>query len=281
MQQNKMNQTKPYRSPYAQGSWTADWKAPGLLGWGLGSLKIDIAKTKLLETNLSLSERKPMQVCLFDIDGTLLSSGGAGKAAMELALQEQFQVSSPTNIPFSGRTDRAVIRDLLERSEIEHTLENCRLFIEGYLKHLPHTLVQLRGKVLPGILELLNGIQNGGKVHLGLLTGNMRRGAQTKLSHFGLVDFFSFGGYGDHHWDRDDVAREALSEIHTQFGEIHSSQIWVIGDTPLDVKCAKAIGAKVAAVATGLHSREELADSNPDLLFTDLSDPREILANIS
>src|SRR5205085_6726418 len=116
-------------------------------------------------------------------------------------------------------------------------------------------------------------------VAVGLLTGNIRAGARVKLGHFGLFDYFALGGFGDHHFDRDDVAREAWDEIHRRFnGRVAAERVWVIGDTPLDVRCARCIGAKAVAVATGWHSRDELAEHAPDLLLTDLSDPQPLLS---
>jgi phosphoglycolate phosphatase-like HAD superfamily hydrolase len=98
-----------------------------------------------------------------------------------------------------------------------------------------------------------------------------------KLGHFGLFEQFACGGYGDGWLDRDDVAREALAEVRRLWGEVHGERLWVVGDTPLDVRCARAIGARALAVCTGCHSREELADHRPDLLLADLSDPAPLL----
>jgi phosphoglycolate phosphatase-like HAD superfamily hydrolase len=110
------------------------------------------------------------------------------------------------------------------------------------------------------------------------LTGNVRAGAQAKLGHFQLFDHFAFGGFGDLHFDRDDVAREALSAVQSHLdGEVNPERIWVIGDTPLDVRCARAIGARAVAVVTGWHSQEELSASRPDLLLPDLADPTLLL----
>jgi phosphoglycolate phosphatase-like HAD superfamily hydrolase len=132
--------------------------------------------------------------------------------------------------------------------------------------------------VLPGIEAFLNTLAGRDDVAVGLLTGNLRAGARLKLGHYGLFDHFAFGGFGDHHWERDDVAREALAAVQAHLnGRARTERIWVIGDTPLDVQCARAIGANVAAVATGWHSREELAAAKPDLLLTDLSDPAPLL----
>jgi phosphoglycolate phosphatase len=98
-----------------------------------------------------------------------------------------------------------------------------------------------------------------------------------KLGHFGLLECFAFGGFGDDHYERDDVARAALRAASPRH-EASAGDVWVIGDTPLDIRCARAIGARVLAVATGVHTSQELADSNPDALLDDLSNTRELLA---
>src|SRR5207302_7838486 len=132
---------------------------------------------------------------------------------------------------------------------------------------------RMKGRVLPGIADLLAHLRQRDQVAVGLLTGNVRAGAQVKLGHFGLFEHFSFGGFGDHHFDRDDVAREALAAVRAHVHpEVTPDRIWVIGDTPLDVRCARAIGANVLAVATGTHTLAELAAAAPDLVLKDLSD---------
>jgi phosphoglycolate phosphatase len=221
-----------------------------------------------------------MHICLFDIDGTLLSSGGAGKAALEGALLEEFSLAGLRgNVPYSGRTDRAIIRDLLRLHEIEESAACWECLVAGYLRRLPECLRTHQGKVLPGIEALLRELAARDDIALGLLTGNLRAGARLKLGHYGLFDYFAFGGFGDQHWERDDVAREALEAVQAHFnGRARLDRIWVIGDTPLDVQCARAVGVKVAAVATGWHAKEELAAAGPDLLLDDLSDPRPLLA---
>lgn len=219
-----------------------------------------------------------MLVCLFDIDGTLLASGGAGKAALESALEDEFATPVRVHIPYSGRTDRAIIRDLFLAHGIPETHENVRRVLGAYLQRLPDCLKRFQGKVLPGIHDLLTALRGREQVCLGLLTGNVRAGAETKLGHFGLYEHFSFGGFGDHHFDRDDVAREAFTAVHQNFGShIVPDQVWVIGDTPLDVCCARAIGAKVIAVATGTHPFDELSNCQPDLVLRDLSDFNHLL----
>ena len=219
-----------------------------------------------------------MHVCLFDIDGTLIASGGAGKAALEAALTEEFGITRIIDkLQLSGRTDRAIIVDLFRLHVIEDNPENHRRLRDAYLRHLPGFLQA--GRVLPGIADLLAHLAGRADVAVGLLTGNIRAGARAKLGYFGLHNYFAFGGYGDHHLDRDDVAREALGEVRRQFnGSVNPERIWVIGDTPLDVRCARAIGARAVAVATGWHRAEELAEHAPDLLLTDLSDPAPLLS---
>jgi phosphoglycolate phosphatase-like HAD superfamily hydrolase len=219
-----------------------------------------------------------MHLLLWDIDGTLLSSGGAGKAAIEAALCEAFGVCLRGQVPYSGRTDRAICRDLLQLHGLEDSAENCRRLVAGYLERLPAALAKHRGAVLPGVAALLEELRARERTVLGLLTGNLREGARLKLGHYGLHRHFAFGGYGDHHLDRDAVAREALEAARAHLnGGVHLERTWVIGDTPLDVRCARAIGARVAAVATGWHSLEELEAARPDLLLTDLSDPKPLL----
>jgi phosphoglycolate phosphatase len=222
-----------------------------------------------------------MHVLLFDIDGTLLSSGGAGKAAIETALAEEFGVTVHAKVPYSGRTDRAIIQDLFRLHGVEDTASHLQKLLDGYFQRLPGFLATHKGQVLPGIAALLAHLGEREAV-IGLLTGNVRRGARLKLGHFGIDHHFAFGGFGDHHFDRDDVAREAYAAARDHLdGALVRERVWVIGDTPLDIRCARCIGANVAAVATGWHSRAELEAARPDLLLSDLSDPAPLLAALT
>lgn len=216
-----------------------------------------------------------MRICLFDIDGTLIASGGAGKAALEVALTAEHGVDEILpKLQLSGRTDPAIITDMLTMHGIEPTPQAMEALKATYLRHLPESLKTTTGAILPGISGILKELSKRSDVALGLLTGNVRAGASIKLKHFGIWDHFGFGGYGDHHLDRDDVAREAFSQVQQRYnGRVKRSDILVIGDTPMDVKCARAIGAKAIAVATGWHTVEELQGSEPDLLVKDLSNP--------
>jgi phosphoglycolate phosphatase len=220
-----------------------------------------------------------MHVCLFDIDGTLLATGGAGQKAMEAALRAEFGELRPVvGISTAGRTDRAITSDLFAFFGIERHPEVVDRFLAAYLRHLPDHLAACTGTILPGVAELLKELAARDDVLLGLLTGNYREGARMKLAHFGLFDYFLLGGYGDEHPHRDDVARAAVEEVCRHLGRApEPGRLWVIGDTPADVQCGRAVGATVIAVATGVYSADELRGANPDYLFDDFSDPQAVL----
>ena len=215
-----------------------------------------------------------MNVLLFDIDGTLIDAGGAGQAAMEGALAEEFGASGPvTGIHTAGRTDRAIAVDLFRFHNVELTEERWSRYLNTYFRLLPNSLRTRSGVVLPGVPQLLDQLRRRDDVMLGLLTGNFSEGAQLKLSHYGLSHHFSLGGFGDEHVDRDDVAREAYRAVQAKLPTIHPDHVWVIGDTPSDIRCGRAIGARVLAVGTGMFSVSELEEHRPDLLLEDLSQP--------
>lgn len=219
-----------------------------------------------------------MHALLFDIDGTLLRSGGAGQAAMERALDSVFGVTAPTEgINAAGRTDFAITSDLLVYHGLENSGENRQRFLEGYLSFLPEELTAREGLVLPGVPEILAELTTRSTVHLGLLTGNLQQGAAVKLAHYNMASHFRFGGFGDDHHSRDDVARAAAADAREKL-ERHPDSTWVLGDTPADVQCGRAIGATVVAVATGIYSAETLSDAQPDYLFEDFSDVELVLS---
>ena len=221
-----------------------------------------------------------MHICLFDIDGTLIHTCGAGTAALHEGLRSAFGVDQPTDqVAIHGRTDRGITRDLFRFHGIDDLPEHWERFREAYLRVLPESLAARAGTVLPGIASLLEVLTNREDVLIGLLTGNTREGARIKLAHYGLDHYFNFGGFGDNHLERDDVAREALAKAQTRVNApVDLRRVWVIGDTPTDVSCGRAINAMTIAVATGNHTRDELAAASPDHLATDFSDPEPVLA---
>ncbi|MDA7977795.1 MAG: HAD hydrolase-like protein [Pirellulales bacterium] len=222
-----------------------------------------------------------MSVILFDIDGTLLSSGGAGRLAMQNALAEEFQRSE--EIPpgmMAGRTDRGIIQMLFELHGLEESEENIAWFVLRYLSLLTQAMHLRAGGILPGVEELLAALQETGS-HIGLLTGNMARGAQIKLDHHGLAEHFPFGAFGDARLTRDELAQDAFDTVREHIGaEIQAEEIWIIGDTPRDISCARAIGARVLAVATGVNDLDDLSEHGPDLLLDDLSDTAAVRSKL-
>ena len=220
-----------------------------------------------------------MHVLLFDIDGTLIRSGGAGKHALEGAFAELFNVPEVRDgVPYAGRTDIAIARDLLELHGVAPSPDNVERLQAAYLQRLPQSLLGNGGIVLPGVTQLLPELVRQEHLAIGLLTGNIRRGAEVKLRHFELWDHFAFGGFGDGTHDRDDVARAALRDTERHLDRrVKTDDVWVIGDTPLDVRCARAIGAKAVAVCTGWHSADELHAAGADWVLNDLSDTAALL----
>jgi phosphoglycolate phosphatase-like HAD superfamily hydrolase len=223
-----------------------------------------------------------MHVLLFDIDGTLIDAHGAGRAAMEAALVEEFRAGwPPQGVSFAGRTDRAITADLFAHFGIDGTDADWERFRSAYLRHLPGQLARRPGIVLPGIVALCERLARRADVVLGLLTGNFEHGARLKLERFGLSGFFDFdcAGFGDRHHDRDDVAREVRAGLERRLGTAYDpARTIVVGDTPADVRCGRAIGARVVAVATGLYDAAVLAESRPDHLFPHFADPEDFLA---
>lgn len=224
-----------------------------------------------------------MRVCLFDIDGTLVNSGGAGQAAMESALAGCFGITRPTEgISTVGRSDLAITQDLLAFHGLETSDVRLQQFLEAYLVELPAQLAQLDGVALPGVAVLLERLSEQDEIVLGLLTGNFVRGARCKLAHFDLDQFFEregdlFGGFGDDERERDDVARRAWEVARSALGPLDPEQVWVIGDTPLDVQCARAISARVLAVGTGVFSVSALEATQPDALLADLEATEQVI----
>jgi len=211
---------------------------------------------------------------LFDIDGTLITSGGAGEQALIEAMRIRFGVTEDfSGIVLAGATDRAIARDLLKKNQLPDSDENVAALIDSYLQCLSERISRHNGRVLPGIFPLLEVLHGRADAVLGLLTGNVVRGAEIKLRHFAVWDFFEFGAFADDHLDRNKLghfARDRAEEKHGE--EFPPERIFVIGDTPRDIECGRAIGARTVAIATGQYSRTELATHSPDFLFDDMAD---------
>jgi phosphoglycolate phosphatase len=206
---------------------------------------------------------------LFDIDGTLLLTGNAGMLGIERALFQLYGIRETPRVALHGRTDCAIIHELF--AALELPLEDYRTFVACYHLHLRQALRDREGYLLPGVRPLLDLLNADDRFALALLTGNSREAAQLKLKHFGIEHFFGWGGFGGWHRDRDDVARMCWDHVQQRCGNrIPVHRAIVIGDTPADIRCARAIGAKVIAVATGNCELPDLRVQQPDLAVSSL-----------
>jgi phosphoglycolate phosphatase len=206
-------------------------------------------------------------------------SGGAGVHALKSAFTERFGIVDDLHdIEIAGMTDSGIVVSILNKHKIPATNENVSAFLDSYVHFLSLELPRRVGKLLPGVLELLEKLKSRPHLVLALLTGNVSRGAQLKLEHYGVWHFFEFGAFADDHHDRNrlgTVARARAKEKHGR--QFSTSEIDVIGDTPRDIACGKAFGARTIAVATGTWKRDQLAKYEPDFLIDDLSNVQGII----
>jgi len=214
-----------------------------------------------------------VSLVLFDIDGTLIHSGGAGEKAFARVCASMFGVPNGTQkLRFAGRTDTSIVREFFQQHDIETTPENFARFFESYVFWLDHMLHATPGRVLPGVPRLLAELKSLPRPPvIGLLTGNIRLGAEIKLRYYNLWDAFVTGGFGDDHEHRNCIAAVALERGQNVVGrKLKGHEVLVIGDTPLDIECGRAIDARVMAVATGNYTRPQLEALSPDWALDDL-----------
>jgi phosphoglycolate phosphatase-like HAD superfamily hydrolase len=182
-------------------------------------------------------------------------------------------------IEIAGRTDSGIARQIFAKRGQEATPEAMHDFLEVYLGRLTEMLPKTKGALLPGIIPLLEALRPRPDILLGLLTGNLARGAELKLTQYGVWHYFQFGAYADDHHDRNELGRFATERALAKHGlPIAAEETFVLGDTPHDISCGRAIGAKTVAVATGGFTRAQLAEHRPDFLFDDFSDLNAVLA---
>ncbi len=217
---------------------------------------------------------------LWDIDGTLIASGGAGMHALQAALQAEFGVTgSLADIDFAGRTDGWIMREVFRKFGLAPTPENFARFFARYTAGLPAALANPQARVLPGVREILRAAANHGGVAQGLLTGNMRHGARVKLAHHGLWEHFAFGAFGDDSEIRNELGPHAVRRATEHHGvNFASERVWIIGDTPHDIACGRAIGARTLAVATGSSTVAQLQVHQPTAVLPDLADTASVMA---
>lgn len=214
-------------------------------------------------------------VLLFDVDGTLVSTGGAGRRAMERAFVALRGSADALTFSFGGMTDRAIARRGLSAGVDAVTDDEIEELLRSYLAHLAEELPVSKGFVVhEGVLELVRAAGARPGVAVGLGTGNVREGARLKLSRAGLYGEFAFGGFGCDHEDRAELLRVGRDRGAAALGVASSScRVVVIGDTPRDIAAARAIGAEVLAVATGGTSAPSLQACAPDALVDTLAHP--------
>ncbi len=217
------------------------------------------------------------RVLLFDIDGTLLLTDGAGSQALSDVLHARLGIRDELGgIAFAGRTDPLILADILARHEVVLSASELAAFWDATYARAAELLVPGRGRILPGVEALLEKVAGEPGWTSALLTGNNAPMAKIKLRHYGLSKFFAFGAFGDQAADRNALARLAVARA-AEYGASGGADCVVIGDTPLDIGCARAAGAWAVAVATGSFSRSELAPHEPDLLLMDLVDPEPLI----
>jgi phosphoglycolate phosphatase-like HAD superfamily hydrolase len=225
------------------------------------------------------------KLILFDIDGTLLLTGGAGKLAFDRAFAQLYGIENAwRDIHPDGRTDYCLIRELFElnlnRRPRDTELQQVRSAYEAAMG--PALVESTRFRLMPGVVELLALIEDRGLGVLGLATGNFEATAYQKLERANLRKYFNFGGFGSDHIDRLELTRRALERGRQALGRVvDPEEVLLIGDTVHDIRCGKLLGLVTVAVATGSTPAEELAAMRPDFLLEKLEPVEEVVAIFS
>jgi len=218
-----------------------------------------------------------MTVLFWDIDGTLLTTAKAGVFAWEDAVREltgrEFEL---VRMRIAGLTDYQIAARTFEALGIETDAQFLRRFVDRYGELLPASLPRKQGRVLPNVREILDHVCGRPDVRSYLLTGNTRAGARAKLAHYNLIQYFPDGAFAEDTGDRASIAVRAL-ELAKQGGAIADDEMFVVGDTPHDVECARAIHARTIAVATGGYTIEELQACHPWRVFSELPPAAEFV----
>ncbi|HXH06377.1 MAG TPA: HAD hydrolase-like protein [Vicinamibacterales bacterium] len=224
------------------------------------------------------------RLVLFDVDGTLILTGGAGLRAMDRAFQAVFGPAGAfAGVAFHGRTDRSILADALARLGLEARDGQAEQFRRAYCAALREEILKPgpRKGVLPGVRPLVERLAADDRFFPALLTGNYAEGARIKLEHFDLWRYFRCGAFADDSAERNDLAAVALERARAcGLPPVAPRDVVVVGDTPLDVACAAAAGARCVAVATGGYDVDALRRAGADAVFPDLSDTAAVLEAI-
>lgn len=222
-----------------------------------------------------------MQVILWDIDGTLIRSGHAGSRSMNAAMHAVFGVPAAFDgFDFAGRTDPWALDVMFRRHGLQPAAGDLTRFYEVYVETLRRELHNPHSRTCAGVRELLTHFAAQPRFTQALLTGNIAAGSRAKLEHFGIWHHFAFGAFADDSGDRNALGPIALRRAreHLRHDGLATRDLVIIGDTPHDVACARACGARCVAVATGRFTLADLAPHAPDLLVENLGDPAPLLA---
>jgi len=214
-----------------------------------------------------------IRLVLFDIDGTLIRTRSIGGRSFGATFKTVFgKQHKPESVSFAGRTDTSLLREFFGHYDIPHTEENLARFKDTYVFWLEHLMHEFGGQVCAGVPELIEDFKRlPDRPVMGILTGNLRIGAEIKLRHHGLWEHFEFGVFADDSEDRNQLAAIAQERVGEMLGrKLRGEEILVIGDTPKDIDCARHIGAKILAVATGGHTQEDLLPHQPTWLVENL-----------
>jgi phosphoglycolate phosphatase-like HAD superfamily hydrolase len=239
-----------------------------------------------LVRKLAVEPTRVRRVVLFDIDGTILWSDGAGRRAVFQALEEHFGKSGPGEHRFDGKTDPQIVRELMRHAGVDDADIDARLdeVLDRYLALLRDELAAGdHGRhVFPGVRELLDALESRDDVVLGLLTGNIHEGARAKLSAVGIDPRrFAVGAFGSDHHERPELPEIARRRAERMLGHpVSGRDVVVIGDTPADVACGESIGARAIGVATGRYSVDELRACEAAAVFADLTDTAAVVRAI-
>lgn len=211
---------------------------------------------------------------LWDIDGTLIDSGGAGERALRVSLEREFGiVDTLAWLDWAGRTDLWIARTILRHHGLADDAATAKRYLDGYVAAVEEQMANPRARVLPGVERILAHIASHAGMAQGLLTGNLERGARIKLGHFDLWRYFAFGAFADDDESRNELGPHALRRAAAHHRIPFSpDRAFVIGDTPHDIACGQAIGARTIAVATGKYSVEALQPFGATAVLRDLSD---------
>ena len=219
---------------------------------------------------------------LFDIDGTLVNTGGAGLKAMRSTVKNILgNEDLLIGYSFAGKTDAQIMNDMIRKSELDDKLEEMsKLFEQTYIENLKTNLKKSDNfRIYPNVNELLDLYQKNESYELALLTGNFETGAKLKLEHANLWKYFKWGAFGNLSEDRVQLAKDALKTITEKEEMINTKNIFIIGDTTNDIRCGKAIDATTIAFTSGFEPEKKLRTQNPDFMVSDFNQLYNIFDN--